>query len=138
VLLALILTEWPWYARLYRGLLLAEMRRPYVLAARALGASSPWIVYRHVLRNVAGPALVVASTNLGAAMLSLTALSFLGLGVQPPEAEWGAMVNGGRLFFQTAPWVIAAPVLAIGITATTVNLLGDALADLADPRRARA
>jgi peptide/nickel transport system permease protein len=138
VLLALILTEWPWYARLYRGLLLAEMRRPYVLAARALGASSPRIVYRHVLRNVAGPALVVASTNLGAAMLSLTALSFLGLGVQPPEAEWGAMVNGGRLFFQTAPWVITAPVLAIGITATTVNLLGDALADLADPRRARA
>jgi ABC-type dipeptide/oligopeptide/nickel transport system permease subunit len=137
VLLALILTEWPWYARVYRALLSAEMRRPYVQAARALGASSSRIVCQHVLLNVTGPALVIASTNLGAAILSLTALSFLGLGVQPPEAEWGAMVNGGRSFFQTAPWVIAAPALAIGITAAAVNLLGDELADLADPRRAR-
>jgi ABC-type dipeptide/oligopeptide/nickel transport system permease subunit len=137
VLLALILTEWPWYARVYRSLFLSELHRPYVLAARAVGANSLRIVVAHVLRNVAGPALVVSSTNLGAAILSLTALSFLGLGVQPPEAEWGAMVSGGRLFFQTAPWVIVAPALAIGITAMAVNLLGDSLGDLADPRRAR-
>jgi peptide/nickel transport system permease protein len=137
VLLALILTEWPWYARVYRSLFLSELGSPYVLAARASGASSLRIAVWHVLRNVAGPGLVVASTNLGAAILSLTALSFLGLGVQPPQAEWGAMVNGGRLFFQTAPWVIVAPALAIGATAMAVNLLGDSLGDLADPRRAR-
>jgi peptide/nickel transport system permease protein len=137
VLLALIMTEWPWYARVYRSLFVAELHRPYVLAARAVGASSLRIVVRHVVRNVAGPALVVASSNLGAAILSLTALSFLGLGVQPPEAEWGAMVSGGRMFFQTSPWVIVAPALAIGITAMAVNLLGDSLGDLADPRRAR-
>jgi peptide/nickel transport system permease protein len=137
VLLALIVTEWPWYARIYRSLFLAELHRPYVLAARALGADPGRIAVRHVLRNVAGPALVVSSTNVGAAILSLTALSFLGLGVQPPQAEWGAMVSGGRLFFQTAPWVIAAPAVAIGVTALAANLLGDSLGDVADPRRTR-
>ena len=81
--------------------------------------------------------LVSCSTNLGAAILSLTALSFLGLGVQPPQAEWGAMISGGRVFFQTAPWVIVAPGLAIGLTVLSVSLLGDSLGDLADPRRAR-
>ncbi len=79
VLLALVMTEWPWYARLYRALFVSELHRPYVLAARALGASSRQIALKHVLRNVAGPALVLASTNLRAAILSLTALSFLGL-----------------------------------------------------------
>lgn len=137
VLLALVLTEWPWYARIYRSVFVSELRRPYVIAARALGATSMQIVLRHLLRNVAGPALVIASSNLGAAILSLTALSFLGLGVQPPAAEWGAMVSGGRLFFQTAPWVIVAPALAIGVTAMAVSLLGDSLGDLADPRRMR-
>lgn len=137
VLLALILTEWPWYARVYRSLLSAEWQSPYVLGARAIGATPARIVARHVLRNVAGPVLVVSSTNLGAAIVSLTALSFLGLGVQPPAAEWGAMVSSGRLFFQSAPWVIVAPSLAIGLTVTAVNVLGDSLGDLADPRRAR-
>jgi ABC-type dipeptide/oligopeptide/nickel transport system permease subunit len=137
VLVALIVTEWPWYARIYRSLFSVELHQPYVEAARALGASTPRIVRHHLLRNVAGPTLVVATANVGAAILSLTALSFLGLGVQPPQAEWGAMVSGARLFFQTAPWLIVAPSLAIGITATAVNLLGDSFGDLADPRRAR-
>ena len=135
VLLALVVTEWPWYARVYRAVLLAELQQPYVAAARAVGATTMHIATRHLLRNIAGPALVVSSTNLGAAILSLTALSFLGLGAQPPQAEWGAMASSGRTYFQTAPWLIVAPSLAIALVATAVNVLGDELADQADPLR---
>ena len=135
LLLALVVTEWPWYARMYRSLFLAESSQGYVLGARSLGAGPIYIIWRHLGPNVIGPALVVSTTNLGGAILSLTALSFLGLGVEPPQAEWGAMVNGARAYFQTQAWVIAAPGLAIALTVLSVSLLGDALRDLVDPRR---
>ncbi len=137
LLFALILTGWPWYGRIYRGLVLHERHQPYVLAAVSMGASGFRIMWRHILPNIIGPVLVLATINLGAAILNLTALSFLGLGMQPPQAEWGAMVNHGRLHFQSHPWVIVAPGLTIAVTVLAANILGDALRDLADPQRVR-
>jgi peptide/nickel transport system permease protein len=135
VLLALVISGWPWYARAYRGLVVREREQTYVLAARAIGADTARVVGRHIMPNVVGPTLVLATVNLGNAILGLTALSFLGLGVQPPQAEWGAMINGARGFFDTQPWVMMAPGLAISITVLAVNVLGDAIGDAIDPRR---
>jgi peptide/nickel transport system permease protein len=135
LLLALILAGWPWYARAYRGLVVREREQTYVLAARAVGADTGRIVRRHILPSVLGPILVLATLNLGNAILGLTALSFLGLGVQPPQAEWGAMINSARGVFDTYPWVMVAPGLAISGTVLAVNVLGDAIRDATAPRR---
>jgi peptide/nickel transport system permease protein len=129
LLLALILTEWPWYARVYRALFLREAHATYALAAVALGAHPMRIVARHVTPNILGPVLVLATANLTTALLGLSSLSFVGLGVEPPHAEWGAMVNSARGFVQTQPWVVALPGLAIGLTALAASLAGDALGD---------
>ena len=134
VIIALIVTGWPWYARAYRGMFLAEREHAYVDAARMVGRSTGMVAARHILPNIGGPALVMMTVNLGSAILGLAALSFLGLGVQAPQAEWGAMVNYGRPFFETHPWLIVAPGLVITVTVLVVNLLGDSLRDLMDPR----
>ncbi|MEJ5222585.1 MAG: ABC transporter permease [Tepidiforma sp.] len=134
---ALIITGWPWYARIYRSLVITERQKPYVLAARATGAGTLRIAVRHLGPNIAGPVLVVAATDLGSTILGLAAFSFLGLGVAPPTPEWGAMVAEGRQHFQSHPWIIVAPGLAITVTVVVVNLLGDALRDAADPLRRR-
>ncbi len=135
LLLALVVAGWPWYARAYRGLVVREREQVYVQAAHAVGAGTGRIILRHIVPNIVGPMLVLATLNLGNAILGLTALSFLGLGVQPPQAEWGAMINGARGFFDTHPWVMVAPGAAISVTVLAVNLLGDALRDALDPRR---
>lgn len=137
VILALIVTGWPWYARMYRGFVVQQRAEEYVHAARALGCSPLRVLWRHIGPNIAGPALVLSTVNLGGAILGLASLSFLGLGVQPPTAEWGAMVNDARLDFQTHPWVMIVPGAAISVTVITVNILGDALRDLWDPRSYR-
>jgi ABC-type dipeptide/oligopeptide/nickel transport system permease subunit len=133
LVLALVVTGWPWYARLYRSFTLQQLTGEYVLAAHALGCSPLRIITRHIGPNILGPAVVLSTINLGAAVLGLASLSFLGLGIQPPDAEWGAMVNAGRARFQTHPWLILAPGLAITLTVVAVNVLGDALRDLLDP-----
>lgn len=133
LLLALVLTGWPWYARIYRGFVLRERGREYVLAAVAMGADRPRIFVRHIGPNIVGPVLVLATANLGSVILGLASLSFLVLGVQPPQPEWGAMVNGALNHFQTHPWLIIAPGLAISATVILANILGDALRDLLDP-----
>jgi peptide/nickel transport system permease protein len=138
LLLALVLTEWPWYARVYRALFATQAGSAYALAAVAIGAHPVRVAWRHLAPNVAGPVLVLATANLGAAMLALSSLSFVGLGVEAPQAEWGAMVSAGRGYFQTQPWVVALPGMAIGLTVLATSLLGDALRDLADHRRAPA
>lgn len=137
LVVALIATGWPWYARIYRSLVIGERQKPYILAARATGAGTVRIAVRHLGPNIAGPVLVVAATDLGSTILGLAAFSFLGLGVAPPTPEWGAMVAEGRQHFQSHPWVIVAPGLAITCTVIVVNLLGDALRDAADPLRSR-
>jgi peptide/nickel transport system permease protein len=137
LVVALIATGWPWYARVYRSLVIAERQKPYVTAARALGASTLRIAICHLGPNIAGPVAVVAATDLGSTILGLAAFSFLGLGVAPPTPEWGAMVAEGRQHFQSHPWVIVAPGLAITVTVIVVNLFSDALRDAADPFRRR-
>lgn len=134
LLLALIVTNWPWYARSYRSLVLKERVAPYVESALTLGAGQARVLLRHVLPNVGGPALVLATANLGSVMLHLAALSFLGLGTQPPTPEWGMMINDARPFLQRCPWQMVAPGLCIALTVLCVNLAGDALRDLLDPR----
>jgi len=134
LLLALVLTEWPWYARVYRALFVGQAHSTYALAARALGAHPLRIARRHLAPNVLGPALVLTTTNLAAAMLGLSSLSFVGLGIEPPQAEWGAMISTSRGYVQTQPWVVAVPGLAIGLTVVATSLLGDALRDALDPR----
>jgi ABC-type dipeptide/oligopeptide/nickel transport system permease subunit len=134
LLLALVITGWPWYARIYRGLIITERHKDYVLAATALGCGPFRIAFSHIARNVVGPLLVIATVNLGNAMLALASLSFLGLGAQAPTPEWGAMASDARVYFQTHPWLIVAPGGAIALTVLMVNLLGDTLRDLSDPR----
>ncbi|MBE8951373.1 MAG: ABC transporter permease [Quinella sp. 3Q1] len=127
---ALAIIGWPKYARISRGLVLAIRSMPYLDAAKMAGSSSTKILFIHVLPNIAGPVLVTAALDIGTIIMELAGLSFLGLGAQPPTAEWGAMMNNGRSMLQTAPWVILAPGTAIFITVATFNLLGDKLRDV--------
>jgi len=134
LLIAMIFTSWPWYARTYRALILRERAAQYVEGARAVGASYGRVVLLHMLPNVIGPAIVIATANFGSIILNLAALSFLGLGMQPPTPEWGMMINEARPFFQRLPWQMIGPGLCIALTVLAVNLSGDALRDLLDPR----
>jgi ABC-type dipeptide/oligopeptide/nickel transport system permease subunit len=134
LLLALILTSWPWYARAFRSLLLKEETMLFVEAAHALGAPQRRIVLRHILPNVLGPAIVLATGNFGSVILNLAGLSFLGLGIQPPTPEWGDMINEARAYFQVFPWQMVVPGLCITATVLAVNLTGDAIRDAFDPR----
>ncbi len=125
---------WASYARLVRGLVLSLRERQYVRAAAALGASDSRILVRHVLPNVVPSVIVLATLELGQLILAVAGLSFLGLGVQPPTPEWGAMINQGRAFLHSAPGLILYPGLAAAATVLGFNLLGDGLRDALDPR----
>ena len=124
------------YARLVRGEALVVKQEEYVQAMRALGAGPTRIMFGTVLPNVSSAIVVYTSYAMPIAVLSASALSFLGLGAQPPLPEWGAMVVGGRAFLNSAWWVVAAPGLAIFISIFALNLLGNALRDVLDPRSA--
>jgi ABC-type dipeptide/oligopeptide/nickel transport system permease subunit len=134
LLFALIITSWPWYARTYRVLLLKERSAQYVESAVAIGADRWRVLFKHVLPNIIGPAAVLATANFGGVILNLAGLSFLGLGMQPPTPEWGEMINEAARYFQEYPWQMIAPGLCIGATVLAINLLGDGLRDVADPR----
>lgn len=133
--IALAVISWPKYARIARGLVLTIKETPYIAAAKLSGSSAVKIVYRHITPNIAGPILVTAMLDIGTLMMELAGLSFLGLGVQPPIAEWGSMMSNGRSMIQTSPWVVLGPGFAIFITVAVFNLLGDTTRDLLDPRR---
>lgn len=137
VILGLTLVRWASCARLVRGLILSVREREFILAARSIGARDRRIVIRHVLPGILGPVAVMATLDLGSVLLSLSGLSFIGLGVQLPQPEWGAMVNYAQLHVQTAPWLAIAPGLAIVLAVLSANLLGDTLRDLLDPRYRR-
>lgn len=126
------------YARLMRSTLLSEKQRTYVLAARAVGNSRWPILWRHLIPNALSPVLVYATLHFGWAILEAAGLSFLGLGVAVPNAEWGVMINMGlQDFWQGHWWAYTFPGLAIALTVLGFNLIGDGLSDLLDPRRAQ-
>lgn len=125
---------WAQYARLVRGSVLATAAQPYVEAARVIGGSPARVLLRHVLPNSTAPVIVKASLDVSQVLLVITGLSFIGLGAQPPAAEWGAMVTIGRKFLFDAWWYPTMPGLAIFITGLSFNLLGDELVTLLDPR----
>jgi peptide/nickel transport system permease protein len=134
--LAIVVVAWPSYARVVRGLVLSVGESEYVQTARLLGATSRRTLVRDVLPNIAGPVLVLATLDLANAILLLSGLSFLGLGAQPPKAEWGSMVAEGTQYFQWW-WIGTFPGLAIFTVVLAFNFLGDSLRDVFDPRTAR-
>jgi peptide/nickel transport system permease protein len=129
VVLVLVATGWMGVARLVRGEVLGVRRRQFVEAADALGARSGRVLWRHVMPNAMGPAIVALTLGVGNAILLESGLSFLGLGVQPPQPSWGNMIAGGRDVIVIAPWVAIAPGLALIATVVACTLLGDALRD---------
>ncbi len=133
--IALAAISWPKYARISRGLTLAQRQRTYFAAARISGCSTAQIIVRHVLPNIAGPVLVTAVLDIGTMMMELAGLSFLGLGAQPPLAEWGSMMSESRSLLQTAPWTVLGPGMAIFLVVVVFNLLGDFLRDWLDPQQ---
>jgi len=131
---ALAVSWWPWYTRLVRGVASSLRQQAFVEAARALGARTPAITLRHILPNAVAPVLVQASLDVGTVILATTGLAFLGLGTQPPAADWGLMIEDGRALLRTAWWTSTFPGIAIFVTVLAFNLVGDALRDLFDPR----
>ncbi len=133
-MLAITLVGWAGFARLVRGITLSLKEQTYVEASRALGASSARILYRHILPNALPLLLVAGSLRVGGFILLEAALSFLGLGVQPPAPTWGSMISLNRAYINSAPWMVIFPGLAISITVISFNILGDFLRDKLDPR----
>lgn len=134
--IALAVISWPKYARVARGQTLALKNSDFVAAARLAGDNSVRLIRRHILPNILGPILVTAMLDIGTMMMELAGLSFLGLGAQPPVAEWGNMMSGGRSMLQTYPWLVLSPGVAIFLTVVTFNLLGDTVRDYMDPKNA--
>ena len=129
VLIVLGATGWMGVARIVRGEVLGVRARPFVAAAQALGVSHWQVLWRHVLPNAVGPAIVATTLGVGNAILLESGLSFLGLGIQPPRPSWGNMIAGGRDLIVSAPWVALAPGVALIVTVLAVTLIGDRLRD---------
>jgi len=134
LILALSLGGWVGYARLVRAQVLATREREFVEAARALGASDWRIVVRHILPNIIQPVIVQAAIGMAGAILAEATMSFLGLGVPPPTASWGSMLNDGRAHLFDAPHLVLFPALAVMLAVLSFNFIGDALRDYLDPR----
>ncbi len=134
VMLAVGISTIPVYTRIVRGSTLSIKEADFILSARAIGAPSWRIMLRHILPNVIAPIIVVTTNGIAGAIISGAALSFLGLGAQPPTPEWGLMLSEGRNYLRQASWVTTFPGLAIMITVMAINLLGDGLRDVLDPR----
>src|SRR6266849_3997409 len=134
LVLALSLGGWVGYARLVRGQVLAAREKEYVEAARALGASDLRIIVRHILPNIIQPVIVQAAIGMAGAILAEATMSFLGLGVPPPTASWGTMLNDGRAHLFDAPHLVIFPAIAVMLAVLSFNFIGDALRDFLDPR----
>ncbi len=135
--IALTVVWWPPYARLIRGQVLSEREKLYVEAARAAGASPMRIIFRHVLPNSIYPLLVNATLDLGGVILTAAGLSFIGFGAGAGVAEWGLMIADGRNYLFESPWMATFPGLAILFSSLSLNLVGDGLRDVLDPRLRR-
>jgi peptide/nickel transport system permease protein len=135
--IALMVVWWPTYARLIRGQVLAEKEKLYVDAARAVGAKPTRIIFRHVLPNAIFPIIVQATLDLGGVILTAAGLSFIGFGAGAGVAEWGLMIADGRSYLFQSPWIATFPGLAILLSSLGLNLVGDGLRDVLDPRLRR-
>jgi len=133
-IMAIAISWWPWYTRLLRSQAVSLKEREFVRSARAIGSSQRFIIFRHIVPNSLGPLIVQASLDFGYVILTLAALSFLGLGAQSPTPEWGLMVNTSRNYFLNAWWYITFPGLAITLTVLAFNILGDGLREVLDPK----
>lgn len=134
-MIAMLCVTWTKYARLSRSMVLKIKKRDFVDAAIVSGGSAPHILWTHILPNILPLMVITAASDIGAMMMELAGLSFLGFGSQPPAPEWGLMLNEGRQQLQTAPWLMIFPGLAIFITVVVFNLWGDSLRDVLDPRQ---
>ena len=131
-IIAISAVTWPKYARLSRSMVLKIKKELYVEAARLTGSRNKEILFRYILPNMVTLMLVTAISDIGALMLEISALSFLGFGAQPPIPEWGAMLNEGRTYLAKAPWLMLYPGMAIVIVVVVFNMLGDNIKDLID------
>lgn len=134
-MVALLCVTWTKYARLSRSMVLKIKKHDFVSAAVVSGGSSVHILWVHILPNILPLMIITAAADIGAMMMELAGLSFLGFGSQPPAPEWGLMLNEGRQQLQTAPWLMFFPGLSIFITVVIFNLWGDSLRDVLDPRQ---
>ncbi|MBQ4418362.1 MAG: ABC transporter permease [Synergistaceae bacterium] len=134
-MVALTIVTWTKYARLSRSMVLQVKERDFVEAARVNGGKPLHILMTHIVPNILPLMVITAASDIGAMMMELAGLSFLGFGSQPPAPEWGLMLNEGRQQFQSAPWLMLFPGLAIFVTVVIFNLWGDALRDVFDPRQ---
>jgi peptide/nickel transport system permease protein len=137
VMEALLVVWWPTYARLSRAEALTVKENQYIEAARASGLRDIEIVFRHVLPNILPPLMIYATLDIGSVILNASVLSYIGLGAQPPQAEWGRMVFDGQSYLMTQWWLPIFPGVAIMVTVLGFNLLGDGLRDALDPRLRR-
>ena len=133
-MIAVSIPNIPGYARMIRGPVLTVKNLEYIEAARSIDAKNPRIIFKHVLPNILSPVIIKTTQGLATALLSTATLSFLGLGVQPPIPEWGALISSGREFILTYPYLVTIPGCFIALTVFSFNLMGDALRDAFDPR----
>ncbi|MFC6600846.1 nickel ABC transporter permease subunit NikC [Ectobacillus funiculus] len=129
VILAMVLVQWVYYARMFRGLVLSLKEQNFIAAARINGSSQWKIIRRHIIPNVLPPIVVMGTLEIGWAIMDISALSFLGLGIQPPTPEWGAMIHEGKSYIRSNPELMIYPGVMIMLVVTTFNVLGEALSD---------
>ncbi|MBR1645252.1 MAG: ABC transporter permease [Selenomonadaceae bacterium] len=134
-ILALLVVGWAKYARLVRSLVIKLRNNDFIIAAQVNGTKTINILWRHVLPNILPMVVITGAMDIGTMMMEIAGLSFLGFGAQPPTPEWGLMLNEGRQYIQTAPWLMIYPGVAIFIVVATFNLWGDSLRDVLDPRQ---
>ncbi|WP_282942583.1 ABC transporter permease [Paenibacillus sp. RC67] len=135
--IALIVTSWPDFSRVVRGEVMKIREESYVEGIRALGAGDTYIIVRHIVPNMIGPLLVLFTIRIGRVILSIASLSFLGLGLQPPAADWGVMVNDARPYFRSYAHLMLAPGLCIAVVSLCINWIGDNLRDKLDTKSAQ-
>ena len=134
-IIALLAVGWAKYARLVRSLVIKLRNNDYIIAAQVNGTKTINILWRHILPNILPMVVITSAMDIGTMMMEIAGLSFLGFGAQPPTPEWGLMLNEGRQYIQTAPWLMVYPGAAIFIVVATFNLWGDSLRDVLDPRQ---
>lgn len=134
LMVAISISNIPRYARIVRASVLSIKDQEFIEAAKAIGASNARIIFKHIIPNSLAPVIVQGTLGVASAILSTAGLSFIGLGIQPPDPEWGSMLSGGRQYLRYAWWVTTFPGMAIMITILSLNLLGDGLRDALDPR----